>query len=114
MAASNCSFDTLFSLRVPHILEAIFFSLDYATYKTCLEVNGKWKELLTSERYIKKGKFVFRMDILEDERKLLIAINEDNTHDAKILLASGMVDVNCRNDDYGNPTGLHVAAGKGH
>ena len=110
----QCYFNILFFNKVPHVAEQIFFLLDYESFKACLEVNGKWRELLTSERYIKKGKFVFRLDILEDEKNLLIAIDEDNTYDAKILLASGMVDVNCSRDDYGNPTGLQVAAMKGH
>ena len=65
-----CGFDTLFARNVPHILEQIFFSLDYETYKTCLEVCKAWNELLTSEAYQGKAKSVFHDGILKDERYL--------------------------------------------
>lgn len=64
------SFDTLFTKSFPHILEKIFFSLDYASYKTCMEVKKAWNELLKSESYHKKSKTVFYKGILEDEKKL--------------------------------------------
>ena len=53
-----------------------------------------WRELLTSERYITKGKSVFKEEIREDEKKLCIAAREDNKDEARKLLASGMIDVN--------------------
>ena len=115
-----CNFNTLFSKNVPHILEKIFFSLDYESYKICLEVNSEWKELLTSERYITKGKTVFTEKIMLDEDKLCIAAEEDNTDEARRLLASGMVDLNCRhtvhtvNLTHHNSTPLHAAVSKGN
>ena len=66
MAADELNLNALFSKNVPHILEKIFFSLDYESYKICLEVNSEWKELLTSERYITKGKTVFKEEIMKD------------------------------------------------
>ena len=41
-----CAFDTLFGRSVPHILEGIFFSLDYKSFKNCMDVNKRWNELL--------------------------------------------------------------------
>ena len=79
MSRSTCSFDTLFSKCVPHILETIFFSVDYRTYKACLEVNSTWKKLLTSERYIAKGKSVFYKEIWKDVEKIFEYCNTDDT-----------------------------------
>ena len=111
MAVDTCSFDILFSTSVPHILEKVFFSLDYESYKACLEVNDTWKELLTSERYITKGKSVFREEILEDEEKLWNASWDDKTDEARRLLATHMVDVNCRFRK--NLAPMHAAAFQG-
>ena len=59
----TCAFDKLFAKSVPHILEKIFFSLDYESYKECLEVSDTWNKLLLSEPYLKIGKSVFRDEI---------------------------------------------------
>merc|ERR1712154_732796 len=42
----------LFTRSVPHILEKIFFSLDYESFVRCSEVNRTWNGLLTSEPYL--------------------------------------------------------------
>ena len=42
----------LFTRSVPHILEKIFFSLDYESFMRCSEVNKTWNDLLTSEPYL--------------------------------------------------------------
>merc|ERR1712037_1021524 len=97
----------------PHILEKIFFSTDYASYKICLEVNSEWKELLTSERYITKGKTVFTEEIMKDEEKLSKAARADNADEAIRILSSGMVNVNCRVRHF-DVTPLHGAASQGH
>ena len=55
---------------MPHVLEKIFFNLDYKSYKTCLEVSNAWNELLTSESFRTKGKYVFHVEILKDHKKL--------------------------------------------
>ena len=62
----SSAFDKLFSRNVPHILEKIFFSLDYESYKNCLEVSDTWEELLMSEKYQKKGKAAFQDDLKRD------------------------------------------------
>ena len=66
---SPCYFDTL-SKCFPHILENIFFSLDYESFKNCLEVSNGWKCVLTSMRYQTVGKSVFKREILKDGAKL--------------------------------------------
>ena len=50
-AVHDCVFDQLRSKTVPHILEKIFFALDYESYKICFEVSTTWRRLLTSEPF---------------------------------------------------------------
>ena len=109
---SPCYFDTLISKNLPHILEKIFFSLDYESFKNCLEVSNEWKSVLTSDRYITKGKSVFKEGITKDEKQILVAANKGNKDDVRVLLASGMVDVNCKDCEGCAP--LHNAALNGN
>ena len=104
----TCHFDKLFTRSVPHILEKIFFSLDYESYKKCLKVSNVWTELLTSESYQRRGKSVFHRDILMDWKDILMdwkqeltkelhdALKKDNIIEIKRLVTTGMVDVNCK------------------
>ena len=46
--SKTCAFDLLFQRSVPHILEKIFLSLDYKTYKACHKVCAVWGETLAS------------------------------------------------------------------
>ena len=62
-----CGFDSLFTKNVPHIIERIFFSIDYRSYKNCSEVSNTWKSLLTSEEYKRKARSLFADNILKDE-----------------------------------------------
>ena len=90
-----CAFDILFTKSVPHILEMIFFSLDYESYSKCLEVSKIWNELLTSESYQTKGKIVFRNEIFELEKKLWRASYDGNEMRVRQLISCPMVNVNC-------------------
>lgn len=66
MEARECNgFDTLFEKSVPHIVERIFFSLDYESFKTCHDVSKVWRALLTSHSIQRKAKTVFRKEILK-------------------------------------------------
>ena len=106
-------FDTLLSKNVPHILEKIFFSLDYESFKTCHEVSTTWNELLTSASFVTRTKSEFYEDILEDEKKLFTASVEGEAEEVERLLSSGMVNVNCRGGYY-NSTPLYEAADRGN
>ena len=92
----NCAFEKLFAKNVPHILEKIFLSLDYESYKNCCEVNHTWNELLTSERYLKIGKSLFHDEITEDEKELCRAADKGDAAKVKRLLSSRLLDVNCK------------------
>ena len=61
--AANGSFDALLTKNVPHIVEKIFLSLDYKSFKTCRKVSMTWKQLLTSESFQMKEKSVFIMEL---------------------------------------------------
>ena len=114
-----------FKINVPHVLEKIFLSLDYESYKTCLEVSNDWRELLTSESYQRKAKDLFQEEITEDEQKLWDAAWTGNIENITRLLSSGMLDVNSIPEDYNSTplfpkgynhdsTPLHMASSRGH
>ena len=111
-SSGSCDFDTLFHMHVPHILEKIFFFLDYDSFKECMEVNSTWKALLKSESYLKKGKALFYEEILEDVDHLFDASNEGLTDEVRSILSSGMVEVDPL-DSLGRAP-LHLAAMNGH
>ena len=52
-------FDALLKKNVPHILEKIFYCLDYKTFLTCRKVSKTWRDLLTSKSFQLKEKSVF-------------------------------------------------------
>ena len=106
--AVPCAFDILLSRNVPHVLEMIFLSLDYESYKACLEVSKAWKKLLRSESLLEKARSVFHSAILNDEERLFDASGQGNTEEVRRLLSSTLVDVNCltTNRDYGCIHGL--------
>ena len=88
----ECKFEKLFTRNVPHILEKIFFSLDYASFKKCMEVAPVWRELLTSKSSKRLEVVTFREDI---EKELWHNILEGNANEVKRILSSVMVDINC-------------------
>ena len=92
---ASCDFDSKFTKARPHILEKICLSLDYESFKNCLEVNKAWNGVLTSTPVQKKAKNTFQEGISEDERKLLAASQDGKTDVVRKLLSIGMVDVNC-------------------
>ena len=111
---SSCAFDTLFSKNVPHLLEKIFFFLDYESYKTCLEVSNVWSDLLTSESFKMKGKSVFHTEILKDVVQLYLVAGKGDKAKAQKLLSTGMMDVNIvASSPDESWTSLIMAASKG-
>ena len=108
-------FEALLSKNVPHILEKIFFFLDYESYKRCIEVSHVWHDLLTSDSLKKKGKSVFHTEILKDGVKLYKAAMEGDKAKALKLLSTGMIYVNTSYPTQDNLlTPLTVAAYNGH
>ena len=88
------SFEVFFSNNLLHILEKIFFSLDYQSFKTCLGVSKVWLSLLTSDSFLEKGKAVFHNEILKDGLELHKAAREGDKEKVVAILSTKMIDVN--------------------
>ena len=71
-----CAFDKLFTKSVPHILEKIFLSLDYKSFKTCLDVSKTWRDLLNSDSFSAKVRLVFHNELVGEEKKLRAMLRE--------------------------------------
>ena len=61
-----CAFNMLFTRSVPHIHEKIFLSMDYESFKNCLEVSKSWNNLLISEHFQLMGKPVFCLQLQKE------------------------------------------------
>ena len=109
-----CAFDAILTKNVPHILEKIFLSLDYGSFKKCLDLNTTWKELLTTDSYKMKGKHVFWQKILLDGGNLWHYSMCGKTEEVRRLLCSGMVDVNLIKEGDKESTPLYEAVSRGH
>ena len=105
-----CAFDTLLTKSVPHILEKIFFSLDYKSFKTCLKVSNSWNELLTSESFKNMGTSLFRKNVENDLHRYS---NNGKLKEVENILSHFIVDVNCIRGPF-RKTPLFVASGNGH
>ena len=107
-----CAFDVLLKRNVPHIFMKIFFSLDYESFKNCIEVNQSWNEVLKSEPYLSNARTIFHLEISKDEWKLVTASENGRTDEVRKLLSSGMLEVDC--ETIGRWTPLYEAAKNGH
>ena len=77
-----------------HIVEIMLISSDYEAYNACLEVSTTWSELLTSESYLEKAKYVFHDEVVDDESKLWRAAKEGNVEEVQRLSNHIFVNVN--------------------
>ena len=105
---------------VPHILEKIFFSMDYTLLKTCMIVSKTWRKLLLTTPYQKRLKELWKELLIEkpvNEKKLYDASKEGDTEVVMKLCNNPVVDVNVEitlrwNGHYSTP--LIEAARGGH
>ena len=118
---SASAFEMLFTTNVPHVLEMIFFSLDYESYKKCLKVCIKWRELLITKSFQTRVNLLFCNEVSKEQGMLSCAAWNGHTQMAKSLLSSGLLDVNANISKYVNniisrPAGtlLTLAAEEGH
>ena len=112
-AVGQCAFEMLFTRNVPHILEKIFFSLDYESFQTCFKVNSTWNELLSSESYQKiTTKMLIEKE--KNEKKHWDISDLGKTSKVKQLVsAGGWMNINCvAGQDQSTP--LYQAAWHGH
>jgi len=114
---SMCDFDRLFARYVPNIHEKIFFSLDYESFKSCLEVSKSWNDLLKSDSFMKKAKTKFCKD-MQDE--VVLAAMEGMVNKLRAVISTFMVDVNFiteidgTEDPSQGASPLILAAERGH
>ena len=97
MVVKNNGFDLLFAKNVPHILENIFFSLDYVSFKTCYKVSKVWDEFLSSQSCQKLlEKMLMKKN--KNEKKLRAALFTRNFQKSsklvKLISNAGWIDFN--------------------
>ena len=109
-----CGFNVILDKCVPHLLEKIFFNLDYESFKTCMEVNRLWCNLLKSESYLKRARDIFQKEISHDGLKLHSASRDGRMDDVRRLLSTGMLEADCSPAPCDYRTPLHEAALHGH
>ena len=109
-------FDTLFAKNVPHILEKIFLSLDYESFKACQRVNTPWNVHLTSASFIKKARTLFQKGIKDDQVVLWQNSRCGKTEEVRILLSTGLMNLNAKFKHYStlSSTPLYEAADRGY
>ena len=90
-SGDRSAFDILFTTNVPHVLERLFFYLDYESYKASCNVSTTWQRLLTSESFKKKAKKVYRKGISADEKDLFSASKHGNKEKVRKLLSPGII-----------------------
>ena len=76
-------------------------------------MNKKWQELLTSKTYQWKEISVFHEAEYDENEKLRRFATYGNVEGMRILLSSGLLNVNCRSGVL-RTTPLHLAAEYGH
>ena len=108
------AFDTMFRKHhVPHLLEKIFFSLDYDSFMACHKVNKDWNKLLSSDRYQRESEKM-HFEKKNNEKKLCYHSANGNVEEVRYLLSRG-VNPNCEQQHpdlgLGTPTSLASSSG---
>ena len=108
--ARHSGFDLIFRGSFPHILEAVFFSLDYVSFKTCPHVCKEWNRLFSSKSF-KKFEHSTLKEIRQKENDLLDCSIRGKSEMVSRLLSTG-ISPNCRKLANGKSP-LHIAAQNG-
>ena len=109
---SPCEFDRLFTKSVPHILDGIFFSLDYNSFVACRDVCKAWNELHSSELYQKMAETLLE-EKMNNEKMLCHYSRNGKVEEVGNLLRNG-VDPNCATTAPNQIRPLYIASMKGH
>ena len=83
-------FDKLLNKNMPHILEEIFLSLDFQSFKNCHRVCKAWNGFLSAKSLHQKAKKL----LSHNNQRLRLALTEGNANKLERILSNGMVDVN--------------------
>ena len=106
----------LFTKSVPHVLEKIFFSLDFDSFVACGKVSFAWEGLFSSRLYQQKAYELWREREENEERLCRASINGD-AKEVHRLLASGVNPNFTRVDMTSHPlweNALFMAASNGN
>ena len=106
----HCAFNILFTKSVPHILEKIFLSLDYESFKNCMEVSKTWRSLLASERIQLMGESMFFEEL---QRDLWQASQWGHSKEVRKILTHFLVNIHFVGGKY-QETSLSAASSMGH
>ena len=80
-AGKSDGFDKLLKTSVPHVLEKIFFSLDYESFKNSKKVCKAWNSVLTSEPFQKKALSQYFYKIQQDKWKGITKLSPELLND---------------------------------
>ena len=109
----HSAFDILLKRNVPHILEAIFLSLDYVSFKRSLKVSRAWSKVLGTKMFLKRAKSIYAKGIRSDKKTIMEALLKGDAVSASSLL-SGLISMGVNIDfSIAYVTPLHRACEKG-
>ena len=106
-------FEQFRNINVPDIIRKIFFYLDYDSFKMCQGVSKSWRDLLTSDLFVRRGKLVFREVLADLGKELHDRARMGDDERVNQLLSCSMIDVNCVHGRL-QSTPLYVAAQESH
>ena len=87
--ATNCEIDRLFMKNVPHVLEKIFFSLDFDSIISCRAVCESWNQLHSSDLYWAKANEKL-IEKKENQKKLCFHSWKGNAEEVRRIISSGI------------------------
>ena len=80
-------FGKLLNKNVPHILEMIFLSLDYQSFKMCHKVCNAWSKILGTETFKRRSKVQYHDEMVDE---LFSAAYHGNSSEVQRLLSIGI------------------------
>ena len=86
---SKCEFDRLTRKNIPHVLETIFFALDYDSYINCRAVCKSWNQLFCSDLY--EARVMEKLvEKKKNQRKLYRYSREGKVEEVRSILSTGI------------------------
>ena len=86
---SKCEFDRLSKKNIPHVLETIFFSLDFDSYISCRAVCKSWNQLHSSDLYQARAKEKL-IEKKKSQRRLCLYSWKGKVEEVRSIISSGI------------------------
>ena len=86
-AYNHTAFGKLLNKNVPHILEHIFLSLDYWSFRKCHKVCSAWSEMLGTESFKRKSRAQYHDEMVGE---LIDAAYYGNAKEVNRILSIGI------------------------